>query len=430
MNQQKSKSKDLLDTLNRSISGGLGSGNLGVVMARAGVGKTALLVYFGLGTLISGKKVLHVALAQSTDHVLSWYETLFKNISPNMDPERVSDIQAEMPRRRLIQTFSDKDLNPQRLEKAVKLFDETIDFKPDLILIDGFNWEKMSKVETAAAIGAFKSTAQRLNAELWMSAATHRSTTKGHPTKIVPPCDAYKEVINSAIFLEPQGRDIGVFVLKDHETEGSVDTHLLLDCDSLSLASDSSDSDVKLPVTEYTLLSGGAKGAEETFGICAEKWGTKEKNYSFEGHDSARTRGIVMLSAAELEQGHVSNTYVNSRMHRTYPKTPLFQKVLQSLWHQVNTSGEIFAVGTIMPDNTVKGGTGWAAELARHWGKPVHVYDQGKDQWLFWQDDQWKEEEPPVIKNTRFTGTGTRFPSEKALKEIKDLFERSFGPSK
>ena len=430
MNQQKSKSKDLLDTLNRSISGGLGSGNLGVVMARAGVGKTALLVYFGLGTLISGKKVLHVALAQSTDHVLSWYETLFKNISPNMDPERVSDIQAEMPRRRLIQTFSDKDLNPQRLEKAVKLFDETIDFKPDLILIDGFNWEKMSKVETAAAIGAFKSTAQRLNAELWMSAATHRSTTKGHPTKIVPPCDAYKEVINSAIFLEPQGRDIGVFVLKDHETEGSVDTHLLLDCDSLSLASDSSDSDVKLPVTEYTLLSGGAKGTEEAFGVCAEKWGTKEKNYSFEGHDSARTRGIVMLSAAELEQGHVSNTYVNSRMHRTYPKTPLFQKVLQSLWHQVNTSGEIFAVGTIMPDNTVKGGTGWAAELARHWGKPVHVYDQGKDQWLFWQDDQWKEEEPPVIKNTRFTGTGTRFPSEKALKEIKDLFERSFGPSK
>jgi KaiC/GvpD/RAD55 family RecA-like ATPase len=430
MNQQISKDKNLLTTLNSSISGGLGSGDLGVVMARAGVGKTALLVYFGLDALISGKKVLHVALAQNTDHVLSWYDTLFKNISGNFDSEKISDIQAEMPRRRLIQTFSDKDLNPQRLEKAVTLFAETIDFKPDLILIDGFNWEKMSKVETAAAIGAFKSTAQRLNAELWMSAATHRSTTKGHPTKIVPPCDAYKKVINTAIFLEPQGRDIGVFVLKDHETEGSFDTHIVLDCDSLSLASDSRDSSVKLPPASFTLLSGGAKGSEEAFGICAEKWGAKEKNYSFEGHDPARTRGIVLLSAAELEQGHVSNTYVNSRMHRTYPKTPLFQKVLQSLWHQVNTSGEIFAVGTIMPDNTVKGGTGWAAELARHWGKPVHVYDQEKDQWLFWQDDQWKEEEPPVIKNTRFTGTGTRFPTENALKAINNLFERSFGPAK
>ncbi len=295
MNQQISKSKDLLTTLNSSISGGLGNGNLGVVMARAGVGKTALLVYFGLGTLISGKKVLHVALAQSTDHVLSWYDTLFKNITPSIDEERISDIQTEMPKRRLIQTFSDKDLNPQRLEKAVKLFEETINFKPDLILIDGFNWEKMSKVETAAAIGAFKSTAQRLNAELWMSASTHRSTTKGHPTKIVPPCDAYKEVINTAIFLEPQGRDIGVFVLKDHETEGSVDTHLLLDCDSLSLASDSSDSSVKLPASSFTLLSGGAKGTEETFGICAEKWGTKEKNYSFEGHDQ-QERAVLFCS--------------------------------------------------------------------------------------------------------------------------------------
>ncbi len=56
MNQQISKDKNLLTTLNSSISGGLGSGSLGVVMARAGVGKTALLVYFGLGTLISGKK--------------------------------------------------------------------------------------------------------------------------------------------------------------------------------------------------------------------------------------------------------------------------------------------------------------------------------------------------------------------------------------
>ena len=430
MNQQISKDKNLLTTLNSSISGGLGNGNLGVVMARAGVGKTALLVYFGLDALICGKKVLHVALAQSTDHVLSWYDTLFKNISVNFDPEKISDIQAEMPKHRLIQTFSDKDLNPRRLENAVKLFDETIDFKPDLILIDGFNWEKMSAVETAAAIGAFKSTAQRLNAELWMSAATHRSTTKGHPTKIVPPCDNYKEVIDTAIFLEPQGRDISVFVLKDRETEGSVDTHIILDCDCLSLASDSSNSAVKLPALSFTLLSGGAKGAEESFGVCAEKWGTKEKNYSFEGHDSARTRGIVILSATELEQGHVSNTYINSRMHRTYPKTPLFQKVLQSLWHQVNTSGEVFAVGSITPDNTVKGGTGWAAELARHWGKPVHVYDQEKDKWLFWQEDAWKEEELPVIKTTRFTGTGTRFPTENAIKAINDLFERSFGPAK
>jgi len=430
MNQQISKDKNLLTTLNSSISGGLGISNLGVVMARAGVGKTALLVYFGLDALISGKKVLHVALAQSTDHVLSWYDTLFKNISANFDPEKIGDIQAEMPRRRMIQTFSNKDLEPRHLERSVKLFDETINFKPDLILIDGFNWEKMSKVETAATIGAFKSTAQRLNAELWMTATTHRSTTQEHPTKIVPPCDVYKEVINTVIFLEPQGRDIGVFVLKDHETEGSVDTHIVLDSDSLSLASDSSDSAVKLPASSFILLSGGAKGSEEAFGICAEKWGTKEKNYSFEGHDTARTRGIVRLSAAELEQGHVSNTYVNSRMHRTYPKTPLFQKVLQSLWHQVNTSGEIFAVGTIISDNTVKGGTGWAAELARHWGKPVHVYDQGKDQWFFWQEDAWKEEEPPVIKNTRFTGTGTRFPTENAVKAINDLFERSFGPVK
>lgn len=427
MNQQISNNKSLLETLNHSISGGLGIGSLGVVMARAGVGKTAFLVYFGLDALVRNRKVLHVALAQSTDHVLSWYDTLFKNISSGFDPEKRDRIQAGMPKNRLIQTFSDKDLAPHHLDKTINIFHSNIDFKPDLILIDGFNWEKMSAVETAAAIGAFKSTAQRLNAELWMSAATHRSTTKLHPDKIVPPCDTYKDLINTAIFLEPQGRHIGVFVIKNHDREGAVDTNLLLDCDTLSLAAGTGRTAVKIPTASFTLLSGGVKGSEELFGKQAEKYGLQEETYSFEGHDPVRTRGLVLLSDAELEQGHVSNAYIRSHMHRTYPGTPLFQKVLQSIWHQVNTTGELFAIGTIMPDDTVKGGTGWAAELARHWGKPVHVYDQEQDRWFFWSDSKWQEEDPPVIKSTRFTGTGTRFPSENAVKAVSDLFERSFG---
>ena len=54
-----------LRILERSIHGGLGKGNLGVVMARAGVGKTAFLVQIGLDDLMQEKDVLHVALGQS-----------------------------------------------------------------------------------------------------------------------------------------------------------------------------------------------------------------------------------------------------------------------------------------------------------------------------------------------------------------------------
>ena len=43
---------------------------------------------------------------------------------------------------------------------------------------------------------------------------------------------------------------------------------------------------------ECTLFSGGAKGAEAEFGAAAEKAGMDEVNFTFEGHQDARQRGL------------------------------------------------------------------------------------------------------------------------------------------
>ena len=123
----------------------------------------------------------------------------------------------------------------------------------------------------------------------------------------------------------------------------------------------------KLKGSECILYSGAAQGAEAEFGAAAQKHGVEEVNFTFEGHTDARTRGIRVLTQAELKRGDVSLAYVSRLMHREYRDTPLFRKVLQSIWHQVNTAGEVFVVGTLLQDQTVKGGTGLAAELARHW---------------------------------------------------------------
>ncbi|MBT8494670.1 MAG: hypothetical protein KJO07_16565 [Deltaproteobacteria bacterium] len=182
-----------------------------------------------------------------------------------------------------------------------------------------------------------------------------------------------------------------------------------------------------MPNSTFTLLSGGAGGAESVFGQCAETWGLTELNFTFEGHAPKRQRGLVRLSEGELEQGAVSSVYLEAHMHRSYPKTPLFKKTLNSIWHQVSTAGEVFAVGTILDDKTVKGGTGWAVELAKHWRKPVRVFDQSKSQWYRWNEDTWVEIEPPTIGHRRFAGTGTRQINDAGKVAITALFERSFG---
>jgi hypothetical protein len=70
---------------------------------------------------------------------------------------------------------------------------------------------------------------------------------------------------------------------------------------------------------------------------------------------------MVMLSEEDLAQGAVSEVYLEAHMHRSYPKTELFRKTLQTIWHQVKTASEVFVIGVIQDDKTVKGGTGWAA---------------------------------------------------------------------
>ena len=180
--------------------------------------------------------------------------------------------------------------------------------------------------------------------------------------------------------------------------------------------------------SSYTLLSGGANGAEAEFGACAERWGLTEANYSFPGRGAVRSRGLIELSEEELKLGDVSSAYLKAHMHRSYPDTPLFRRVLQSIWHQVNTAGEVFHVGQLQADNTARGGTGWAVELAKHWGKPVYVFDQDRHAWFRWQEHEWVEVATPTITRDRFTGTGTRFLNDAGKEAIHQLFENSFGP--
>ena len=47
---------------------------------------------------------------------------------------------------------------------------------------------------------------------------------------------------------------------------------------------------------ECILFSGGARGAEAAFGANAERLGIEEVNFTFEGHNDARTRGIRVLT--------------------------------------------------------------------------------------------------------------------------------------
>jgi hypothetical protein len=180
---------------------------------------------------------------------------------------------------------------------------------------------------------------------------------------------------------------------------------------------------------ESILFSGGAPGAEAAFGANAERRGVEEVNFTFDGHRIERHRGVRVLNHEELLGGDVSLEYVARLLHRRYTDSPTIRRVLQTLWYQVNHGQEIYVIGAILDDGTVRGGTGWGAEFAKLCNKPLCVFDQDKDTWLRWSGERWaalSKDDAPVITHPHFTGTGTRELRDNGRKAIEELFSRSF----
>ncbi len=179
---------------------------------------------------------------------------------------------------------------------------------------------------------------------------------------------------------------------------------------------------------ECTVYSGAAEGAESEFGRLAEAYGIAEVNYTFAGHRIQRTRGARVLTDEELALKDVSLTYVSRLMNRVYSRAPMFRKILQSICWQVAGGQEVFVVGSIQEDGTVRGGTGWGAEYAKIRNKPVYVFDQDEAHWFVWGDTGWRPDEAPVVTRRHFTGTGANAMGEPARRALAGLFERSFKP--
>jgi hypothetical protein len=230
-----------------------------------------------------------------------------------------------------------------------------------------------------------------------------------------------------ALRLKPSGRRVEVeqFAIRAPSKRLGVhldtSTGLLVDAEGQFIEAEV----VPLRGLDCTLYSGGARGSEAAFGEIAAQYGIQEVNFTFEGHKQERTQGRHLLSESELHAGNVSLVYVSNRLSRTYSEGSLIRRVLQTLWHMVSRSQQIFVIGEIQADGTVVGGTGWSVELARMWDKNLWVYDQARLGWYQWADQDWTSGTPTISK-AHHCGTGTRYLSEAGRAAIEDLYRRSF----
>ena len=84
-------SKNPLGAFSSETSGTDSSKRMGLVMARAGLGKTAILVQIALDNMLKGKQVLHVSIGQNIQKTKAWYDDILSDIAKinNTSPEYI-----------------------------------------------------------------------------------------------------------------------------------------------------------------------------------------------------------------------------------------------------------------------------------------------------------------------------------------------------
>jgi hypothetical protein len=218
--------------LERDGHPGPGSGHLAVVMARAGVGKTAFLVGIGIDALLSGQKVLHISLERTVEKVRDWYDDLLKEMLRRENKlQHWTAIQLEIEKRRNIHTYVGHSFSAGRLRDTLELLRDAADFVPNVIILDRMEMENFD----LEIIEAAKKMAGDIGAELWMACRTHRDGPAAVEGHLPPPADRFEHLVDTAFRLDPQDTKVRLHVAKDDKKMLGRDLNVVLDPRTLLL---------------------------------------------------------------------------------------------------------------------------------------------------------------------------------------------------
>lgn len=216
-----------LRLLEKGLHGGLGRGNLGLVLAGPGIGKTSFLVGVALDDLLRGKPVLHVALDHNVQHVRDHYDTVFEELAATTHLQSHAVVRAEIERLRRIRAYPPAAFDAKRLREAIAL-ERELGAKPDLVVVDGLDVAQRSPEE----FGAWHDLAREAELEIWVTAQAPGERIPALPAelRVFEPC------FGVILALEPgHGDSVALRALKDHESRDVAALHVALDPKTLLL---------------------------------------------------------------------------------------------------------------------------------------------------------------------------------------------------
>jgi len=224
--------KSPIRVFEKSIHGGLEKGDLGVITARKGVGKTACLAHVAIDKMLRGQQVLHISFADDPFHVRTWYRQVFDEVAKQYKLEDALDVFDELVHHRLIMHFKQKDVVFDKIRENIQQVEKGTDFSPEIIIVDGCDFDTV----TDDTLLDWKQLAVDQNTAIWFAAIQHRENLQMDDRGIPAPVNRFTDSFSVIIMLEPEQDFINFKLLKDRDSTNLEELCLKLDPKTLLIS--------------------------------------------------------------------------------------------------------------------------------------------------------------------------------------------------
>jgi len=194
------------ECVNELMDGGLGPGELGVIVAPSGVGKTWVLCALGAAAVKAGRSVVHYSLELSEHYVGQRYDTVFTGV-PSSDLKDSKDEVLEKIKRLkgklLIKYFPPKGISSKKIEAHLEKMIAAGN-RPDLIIIDyadlllsHSNKSDSTYGEQGGVYIDLRGMGGELGIPIWTASQTNRSGIDSEVIEADKVADSYAKVMNA-----------------------------------------------------------------------------------------------------------------------------------------------------------------------------------------------------------------------------------------
>ena len=189
------------DPIDEVMDGGLGAGELGVVVAPAGIGKTWCLQSIGANSVRNGLNVVHYTLELNQNYVGLRYDTVFSGVTTSDIKYYQDDVKKKIDQLKgtlLIKYFPTKSATVQTLAAHLSQI-EIQGTKPDLVLVDyadilkGMGTEKRHILENIYE--DLRGLAGEIECPIWTASQANRSSLEEEVIDATKVAEAYSKVM-------------------------------------------------------------------------------------------------------------------------------------------------------------------------------------------------------------------------------------------